>query len=70
MVKFHGGPYDGKDLEIEICPTSLAPVLRLPEVAEWDFEGDPGATTPRSLPHLYQLDPHADEPQYRYVCDQ
>jgi len=61
MVKFIGGPYDGQEMELSIP----APSLRLPEIDEWDFKEDPGATTPRSCPHLYELDESA-EPVYRY----
>lgn len=64
MSLFVGGPYHGRELEVdpEICQT-----IRLPSVEEWDVEGDPDATVPRKCPYVYSWDDKADPPCFRYV---
>ncbi len=64
MALFVGGPYNGRELDID---PELAPTIRLPRVEEWDVEADPEATVPRKCPFTYAWDDKADPPCFRFV---
>ena len=67
-MRFHGGPYDGRDLPIQPPLTRL---IRLPEEEGLDaflnlVGDDPAATGLQMWPYLYELDDRVDPAVYRF----
>jgi hypothetical protein len=70
-MRFHGGPYNGRDLPI---PPPLAKLIRLPQEQELDAflgtaEEDPGLTGSQTWPYLYELDDGIQPAVYRFKGD-
>ncbi len=70
-MRFHGGPYNGRDLPIQ---PPLPKLMRLPQEKELDaflgiVENDPGATGAQLWPYIYELDESVEPAVYRYSDD-
>ena len=69
-MRFHGGPYDGRDLPIQ---PPFAKLMRLPREQELaaflgTAEDDPGATGLQAWPYLYELY-DGEPPVYRFKSE-